>query len=483
MRLGQTSLIYFSSRLASSAIGALATLYIARELGSTPLGIFQLTTGLVAWLAIVGQAGVSGAISKRVSEGQEIGAYTAAGGVIIGVLFAMVTLLVIIFAERVNAYVGYPAAVYIIAILFLVLTFSLIESLLSGLHLVHIRGILSMLKTAGQSVGQIVAVFAGFGVVGLYVGHMVGFVLVILIGAYFVHTNLSQLTLPDKKHLNSLANFAKFSWIGSLQSRMFNYTDILVLGFFVSQSLIGIYGVAWNVGQFLILFSGTLKSTLFPEMSSMSADQDPQVVSRIVEQSLTFGGLFLIPGLFGGVLLGERILRLYGPEFPQGATILSILIVANLFMGYQNQLLNTLNAIDRPDLAFRVNFVFIVANVVLNIVLIYLFSWVGAAVATTISVAISLVLAYRHVNAIIDFDLPINEIARQWVAAAVMAGVVYGGLQIEATHRLVGHNFIVITILVTGGTGVYFTILLGLSRQFRETVGRNIPVTLPFISE
>lgn len=483
MRLGQTSLIYFASRLASSAIGAIATLYIARELGSTPLGIFQLTTSLVAWLAIVGQAGVSGAISKRVSEGRETGAYTAAGGVTVGALFATVTLLVILFADRINAYVGYPAAGFIIAILFLVLTFSLIGSLLSGLHLVHVRGILSMLKTAGQSGIQIIAVFAGFGVVGLYVGHIVGYVLVILIGMYFVRDNLSQLSIPDKKHFKSLSDFAKFSWVGSLQSRMFNYTDVLVLGFFVSQSLIGIYGVAWNVGQFLILFSGTLKSTLFPEMSSISADQDPQAVSRIVEQSLTFGGLFLIPGLFGGVLLGERILRLYGPEFPQGATILSILIVANLFMGYQNQLLNTLNAIDRPDLAFRVNLVFIIANVLLNIVLIYLFSWVGAAVATAISVAISLVLAYWHVNAIIDFKLPIGEIARQWVSGAVMGGVVYGSLQVEATYQLVGYNFIVVMVLVTGGAGVYFTILLGLSREFRETVDRNVPVSFPFVSQ
>jgi O-antigen/teichoic acid export membrane protein len=231
MRLGQTSLIYFASRLASSAIGAIGTLYIARELGSTPLGIFQLTTGLVAWLAIVGQAGVSGAISKRVSEGQEVGAYTAAGGVTVGALFAMVALLVILFAERVNAYVGYPAAVFIIVILFLVLTFSLIGSLLSGLHLVHVRGILSMLKTAGQSGVQIVAVFAGLGVVGLYVGHIVGFVLVILIGVYFVRDNLSQFSIPDKKHFKSLSDFAKFSWVGSLQSRMFNYTDVLVLGF------------------------------------------------------------------------------------------------------------------------------------------------------------------------------------------------------------------------------------------------------------
>mgnify|MGYP003835464187 FL=1 len=263
---------------------------------------------------------------------------------------------------------------------------------------------------------------------------------------------------------------------------MFNYTDVLVLMYFVSSGLIGIYTAAWNIGQFLILFSGTLRSTLFPEISSISAQDDPQAVSRIIEQSLTYGGLFLIPGLFGGVILGERILRIYGPDFPQGATVLTILIVANLFMGYQNQLLNTLNAINRPDLAFRVNAVFVVANVVFNVVLVYFYGWIGAAVATTVSVAVSLVLAYQHVAAIIDFDLPLGEIARQWLAGGVMAIVVYGTLLIENTYRVVGHNFVVVVVLVTLGASIYFVVLLGLSTEFRETVSRNVPVEIPLVS-
>jgi O-antigen/teichoic acid export membrane protein len=217
-------------------------------------------------------------------------------------------------------------------------------------------------------------------------------------------------------------------------------------------------------------------------MSEISAKEDPQAVSRIVEQSLTFGGLFLIPGLFGGVLLGGRILRIYGPAFPQGATVLSILIVANLFMGYQNQLVNTLNAIDRPDLAFRVNVAFVVANLSLNVVLVSLYGWIGAALATAASVAVSLVLAYRHVQSLIDFAVPVSEIGRQWVAAGVMAVVVYAGLQFEEANRVIGQNFVVVLVLVAVGAGVYFVALVSLSQEFRETVDRNVPIDLPFVS-
>lgn len=481
MQLGQTSVIYYLSKLSASLLGFAATVYIARMLGPDPLGIYHVALGLVSWLAILGNVGISNAVTKRVSEGEDQGAYTAASVTVVLGLFLLVATGVILFREQVVNYVEYPATIFIILFLFVSLVNGLIGSLLEGLHLVHLSGMLSTVRTGGRAIAQIALIATGLGTTSLFVGHLAGYAIVIGIGAYYLVRELPSFQRPQRRHIARLTDFAKFSWLGSLQSRMFSYTDVLVLGFFVSSGLIGVYAAAWNIAHFLILFSGTLRTTLFPEMSAISAQEDPQAVSRIVEQSLTFGGLFLIPGLFGGILLGERILRIYGPEFPQGALILSILIVANLFMGYQNQLLNSLNAVDRPDLAFRVNVVFVVANVGLNVVLVYVYGWIGAAVATTISVAVSLVLAYRHVDALIDFETPVGEIFRQWTAAGVMAIVVYGALLMEKTHQVLGHNFGIVVLLVILGAGVYFTALLGLSTEFRETVVRNVPVDIPFV--
>ena len=482
MRLGQTSVIDFASRLSASVIGFIATVYIARQIGAAPLGIYHLGIGLVSWLSIGGKIGLSGAISKRVSEGDEQTEYAVAGTLLIGVLFMIVMFSVLPFRSQINEYIGYSATGFIILMLFFSLVYGIIGSLLTGLHLVHIKGVLSTLQTGARSLSQIVAVFASLGVAGLFWGHIAGTALVVVVGLYMVSRNLPSPAVPRKRHFHSLFEFAKFSWLGSLQSRMFNYTDIIVLGFFVSSSLLGIYSVAWNIAQILILFSGAVTSTVFPEISELSAKRDPQAAADIIEQSLVYGGLFLIPGVFGGWLLGERILRIYGSEFTQGITVLLILIIANLFMGYQNQLLNALNAINRPDLSFRVNAVFVGLNVTANVGLIYLYGWLGAAVATAVSVAVSLVLAYRYLSAIVTFALPTGEIGRQVVAALVMTAAVYAGLLVENTYRLVGHNFATVLFLVLWGAGVYFTVLIVLSARFRTTIRENVPVFEPYLS-
>lgn len=474
MRLGQTSLIYFLSRLVSSIIGFLATLYFARKLGASPLGIFNLTTSLVAWLAILGQAGVSGAITKRVSESEQPSEYAIAGGAIVGGLFAVVSVFVLLFQDAVNSYIGYSAAEYLILILVSTLLFSLISSLLSGFHLVHVRGLLSIAKTGGQSVIQIVAVSAGLGVIGLYLGHIVGFVLVILLGLYYLRKEIPGFSKPSLTHFRSLGEYARYSWIGGLQSKMFNYADIIILGLFTSSSLIGVYAVAWNIGQFLILFSGSLKSTLFPELSEISAKDGPQAVAGLVNKSLVYAGLFTIPGLVGGALIGNRILAVYGPEFRRGAEVLFILILANVIMGYQNQLLNALNAIDRPELSFRVNLWFAVLNISLNVVLIYYFGWVGAAIATATSVGISLVVAYVYASRFIGLVIPVREITKQSAAALVMGAFVYGGITLQETYGLISQNFVIVLLAAGGGAFIYFTTLYCISADFRETIQNNV---------
>ena len=483
IQLGQTSIIFFISRLLTTIVGFAATLYIARKIGAEPLGIYNVGIGLVAWLGIVGKVGVTGAIAKRVSEGDEQNKYAVAGTLLISLMFIPIAAGILIFRPYVNQYVEYSAAVFVILILFASLAYGLVSSLLTGYHLVHIKGILSPVRTAGQGIIQIVAVVAGLGAAGLFWGHLAGLLLVLGIGLYVIRSELSSIERPKKRHFRSLFDFAKFSWLGNLQSRMFNYTDILVLGFFVSSSLVGVYSIAWNIATFLILFSGALSSTLFPEMSKLSAQQDKQATGDIVEQSLAYGGLFLIPGVFGGGILGERILQIYGPEFTQGATVLFVLIVSNLFMGYQNQLLNALNAIDRPDLSFRVNAVFVAGNISFNIVLIYLYGWIGAAIATASSTAISLLFSYYYTTKMISFELPKAEILRQGLAAAAMAVVVYGGLVFENSYRLVEHNVITVLFLVGTGAAVYFILLFGLSPRFRQTVDRNLPVSIPLISQ
>lgn len=484
MKLGQTSIIHFLSRIGASVLGFVATLYLARLLGADGLGIYSLTVTLVTWLSLAGDVGVSTSIKKRVSEKIDQYLYTIAGSLLIFLFMLGLVGIVLVFRPIIDNYIGYPATGFVILLLVVNLSYSVISSIIEGIGQVHVSGLLSTVRISARSVFQIAALMIGLGIPGLFLGYAAGWAIVILIGAVMIGKNLTHQPIGslNKSHIRSLLNYAKFAWLGGLRNRSFNSVDIAVLGVFVSSSLVGIYTASWNIAAFLILFSGSLSSTLFPEISRLSAEGKAKEVSRLVNAALSYAGLFLIPGLVGSLLLGERILRIYGEEFTTGATVLSVLIIACLIQSYQKQLVNTLNAIDRPEIAFRVNLVFIVANLMFNLGLIYLYGVLGAAVATGLAVFISLVLAYLSLRQILDFTVPYAEIARQWIAALLMGAVVYGGLWIESTYRLLGHNFATVLILVGIGAVVYFLALLAISGQFRRTVSDNLPVNVPLLA-
>jgi O-antigen/teichoic acid export membrane protein len=143
-------------------------------------------------------------------------------------------------------------------------------------------------------------------------------------------------------------------------------------------------------------------------------------------------------------------------------------------MGYQGQIVNAVNGIDRPDLSFRINAVFVATNLLSNIVLVYYYGWIGAAIATAFSVAVSFMLAYRIMAKIIDFDLPLTEIGKQWLASVLMAVFVYTGNYIENTFSIVQHNFATVLLLVCFGALVYFLSLLNISDEFRQTINQNL---------
>ncbi len=480
MRLGQTSVIYFLSKVFGSVIGFFATVYFARVLGEVILGQYALVLAVVAWLGIGGKLGFSTAVTKRISEGKEPRKFVGAG---LGIMIAMMSiaaLVVVIFNDFVNAYIGAPAAGFVVLLLFVVLLKSLVNASLKGKQLVHMYAVLSSGKQVTRAIFQIGLVALGLGLSGMLWGYAIGYLITIIIGLWILNLRPA---MPEKHHISSLFEYAKYAWLGNIRSQSFSTVDIAILGFFVTQGLIGVYSVAWSISKILDIFGSAISTTLFPEMSSLSSKNDASAVVGLTEDSLTYGGLILIPGLVGSVVLGDRIMAIYGKAFIAGDRILVILIIALLVYTYNNQLLNTLNSVDRPDLAFRANAVFITTNLVLNIGLIWQLGWTGAAIATALSAAISLIFAFRYTQALVPFSTPLGDIAGQWIAALCMGAVVYLARYLgEANLAWVDDfNAVFVVLLVGLGAAVYFVLLLGISSTFRTTVTNNLPFAVPLL--
>jgi O-antigen/teichoic acid export membrane protein len=480
MKIGQTSFVVFVSKLIGSALGFLATLYFARQLGAEVIGLYALIQTVVGWLTLGVDLGIGEAIIKRISEGKEQGKYLTAAGFWVVLMTVLVSVAVVLGTPFFESYIsGFEQYVTISVVWFVVLIiitklfYKVTFRILNGERKVHISGVLESVRIAVTSLLQILLVFIGYDLLGMLIGQILAGILIGCIGLFWVTTRPKW---PNRRHFQSLFHYAKFSWLGSLKGRVLNRVDILFLGLFVSTPLVGVYSVAWSLAKFLDLFSGAVKGAIFPEISHISTQESDNAAAGLVEDALAYAGLIVIPGLVGGSLLADRLLRFYGNKFVEGTTTFSLLIFAIFLLSYQKQLLGGLNGLDRPDLAFTVNVVFITLNASLNLILIWLYGIEGAAAASFISTGISVVIAHHLLSKLITFSLPVVQIFRQFAAAAAMGVFVLIGLNFAEASSMTDQNVLVVLVLVGLGAGIYFLILLGISSEFRETVARNFPI-------
>ncbi|MFQ3474867.1 oligosaccharide flippase family protein [Halonotius sp. F2-221B] len=468
MRLAKQSILYFVSDVGTSVIGFLAILYFARVLGSEPLGQYFSIIGLIAW-ATVPTNGLSAAINKRISEGKDADEIFSAATVINGAYGGFLFFVSILGGRYVNAYIGAEVNVLLASLLVINIIYTSTRGGLRGKKEVVTAGFLRTFDGVLRTGSQIALIYLGYNLLGLVLGHIAALVISAFVGVILFGLRPK---IPSRKAFEDLYSYVKYSWLGEIKGKTFGWMDVIVLQLFVSSSLVGVYGVSWRLASALILVSNAVSAVIFPEVSDLSVDGNDDNVRDLLNEAMFFAGIFVIPGFFGVLAIGDRILRIYGGEFVEGVVILLILILARAVNVYGSQMLNMINGINRPDVAFRINLVFVVSNLSLNFGLVYLFSWYGAAVATATSSLVTLVLSYRSISRLLGKpEIPMLGILRQVASGGIMAVVL---LSLE--YLMPFWNMYLTIGAVLFAAFVYAVSLYTLSGRVREKTQSLVPL-------
>ncbi|WP_135820717.1 oligosaccharide flippase family protein [Halostella litorea] len=466
MNLERSTILHFSTQIAITVSGFVATFVIARLLGSSSLGAYTVVVALVFWLSLPVTA-IGEAVNKRVSEGKRRGEFLTAGFLltVAGVLLVGVPLL--LFDDLLNEYLGASLALLFVFLYASNAGFEWILSALKGQKRVAHSGGVQAIERVIRTATQVGLILLGWKVGGLVLGHALSLGIAALSGIVFFRVRPA---VPSVEQFRSLLRYARYSWLGALKTRSFAWMDTIVLSFFVVDSLIGIYEVAWTLASVFALVSISIQRTLFPEVSELGVEEEYDRIRSFLREGVIFTGVFGIPGLFGAAILGSSILSMYRPEFTRGETILIVLIIARMAAAYGRQFMSVINAIDRPDVAFRINLLFVVSNMGLNVVLVWQFGWYGAAVATTVSAVLLLLTAYYSLDSLIGAPkVPVGEIGKQVLAATVMAAVIAP----LNYYSPAGHHF---TLGLVGfGAAIYAGLLYALSPYVRTKFRTVVP--------
>jgi O-antigen/teichoic acid export membrane protein len=197
------------------------------------------------------------------------------------------------------------------------------------------------------------------------------------------HSAESPSTIPTIKEITSVS--IPMGITSGMLLIIANF-DILLLGFYRSETEIGIYSIASRLALLTGFIISSINAVSAPQYSELNySDQKSKLLSLAIKSSrLIFWASF--PILVILVIGGKFILGVFGQEFVVGYSILVVLVVKEFVNAIGGSVGLYLSMTGSHIIYRNIILIATVTNVLLNFLLIPLFGMIGAAIANLICV-------------------------------------------------------------------------------------------------
>lgn len=397
--------------VSSEAIGKILmfflTIYIARILGDKGFGQFSFIFSFVALFAIFADLGLSKYITREVARHKESAKNYFENilflKLILGILTVGLIVVIIQFLGKETQIVNlvYLAALYTVSESFI--NFS--RGYFRAFEKMKYEAIINTLE-------RTIVALLGLGVLftQIFPNKLLALIVIYLIGSFFsVFISFLIIKIKFAQRFRFQINWSlgkkivSETWPFSLSvifvTIYFNI-DSVMLSLMKDDQTVGWYNAAFRFVFFVLLFINILVNVFFPVISRFYKDNKEGFRDLLNK----FAKLMVILGLpvgFGGVALASKIISLiYGPEYLNSILPLQIMIWALVLVFINVVYANALQASDKQKTYLKGAILGAIINIVLNGLLIPIFSLRGAALATVITQLTVLVYLYQKVQKI-----------------------------------------------------------------------------------
>lgn len=457
--------IIFAGLVLKQFIAFAATLIIARGLGPIDYGAVSIGITIMTTLSLITVLGLHTGISRYLPRfddaRQQRGVLVSAFQVALPISI-IVGLSVVAFSGLIaNSIFNDPALAPILQIFGLVIPFASLLRLCVG----GIRGMKRSLPKVyieyitlplARFVFAAIALLLGFRAVGIAWAYLIAYVIAAGLALYLLirHTAFLSNVQAESMHI-PLLTFSLPLVISSAMDLILSDIDTFILAYYWNSGEVGIYNVAYPLGQVITIAVTAFGFLFLPIISDLHSEGKLGQMDRIYSIGTKWLFIITFPAFMVVSVFPDTIIGLtFGAEYTPGAIALSILafgFTVHTIAGFNS---SALTAIGNTRLIMYDNLLAAALNLTLNILLIPQYSFVGAAVATAIS--------YIFLNTLYSYHLygqtGIHPFSRSLLRIAIPS-VLLGGILLLTSIVLEITLFFFI-LLISSFALVYLIFLL-----------------------
>jgi O-antigen/teichoic acid export membrane protein len=273
-------------------------------------------------------------------------------------------------------------------------------SLMQGLYKIFLRNLLNIIQAIVTFSGLIFLVYfvqAGLnGAVTVYITSTLVVVIIPLL--YFLSTYSFKSAKLEYDIIRKILKFGTKSHIGNVLKDLSYRADILIISYFLTPSSVGLYVVAVTMAEVIWKLPDAIGSVLLPRIAGMSSAEAKDFTPRACRIII----LPLCVVCFTILLFSDKlILLVLGPQYAQSINVLMLLTPGIMMLSIWKILANDLIGQGYPGLYSVTSGLALVTMISLDFLLIPIYGINGAAIASTLSYAIttvSIVVIYLWIS-------------------------------------------------------------------------------------
>lgn len=420
---GSLLLTFFS--IFAGGIAYLTKIVLVRNLTVEEYGLFFSVLTLVLFLQVFISLGLPTGLARTIAKfrvKEEFGRIKSIimGSFVIQMSMALLVMIVLFFLSEYLSlnYFENEDAKWLLLVLLLFFPLNVLKSQLSALFNGFSKSVYLSLIQFLYNVGILGIVLGGFYVVSgvqvpalAYIGSFF-VVFIVLAIPLFKTFNVFKVKSEGFRSSNSeLLVFSVPLLFTAIGATLLSYFDTLMLTYYETLIEVGVYNIVYPTALLLVLIGSSVGLALLPVVTRLFEEGKKEILPSAFSKVYVYVGFVVIPAIVILVLLSEYIIEIFfGGEYLIGLLVFNILAVGSLFkifVAIQNQ---ALIGVGKSKSIFWVFFIGAVSNVILNLVLIPLYSLTGAGVATVMSFMLMFVISYYMLHKEVTIRFPIFKV-------------------------------------------------------------------------
>lgn len=411
------------AEVVSKILQFVVMLYAARLLSKEHFGKFSFALSLSLIAIVLADLGINTFLVREISRNKKLAGTYFTNAFSIKIVLSFITYLVIVLTLNI---LNYPQdtknIVYIIWLFTILSTFTeLFYSIFRAFEMMFYDAFLKILRMLLLAFASLYVLFKGYGVVIFSYTFVIIELIVVIIALFIALSKFIKLeTVIDISLIKSIIKRALPFGFASVFGMIYFFIGSVMLSKIKGDVEVAVYSVAFNIALALLFIPTVYTNAIYPVLSRYY-DQSRSELKLLYEKSFKYLYIIGLPISLGLFLLAERvILFLYGSKY--SASVIALQIISLYFViKFINFLLGiVLSSIGKQNKRMLGQGLTAGLNILLNLFLIPMIGFVGAALSTFITEIFLFIIYYLFVSKSWYFYNFLKILSKPIIAVIVM---------------------------------------------------------------